>query len=361
MANKLKDNFSNKPFELNVKLDFNDKNKSAAFDKALASLESEGRTIRVGGEASIEMSIKDGNNLYPYNPNGSNIESIVVSPFKEKIEILLEKDNYEGRKMTLLYWHTNNKIILESVYNASIYIKIEFIAGTNKTNFTLEQQPNNAKKIYDIIEDYKDSIMFLDNIFINQDTNVDNVEESDDFLKINDMRKAISNTCSLYLKLFNIENRMNLSFNPEKIVNNNKLYETIEEIYSLIIDKKIIRMRNAIKDFQIKEVSIIEKDLEVGQCTSLTFIDKVEYELLGEKIIVYTANALFNAEITGVNKYDNKIQSVKYKNSEINPMFISFSGFLTSEDALNEQNLIIQKITEYKKAKTLFEYINDEL
>ncbi|HAQ40209.1 MAG TPA: hypothetical protein DCM73_04795 [Clostridiales bacterium] len=362
MANKLKDNFSSKPFELNIKLNFNDKNEGVAFGKALETVWSEGKAVKVDGKASIEANIKDGNNSYPCDTPGDTITNIIVAPSKVKIELPLEKTeiNSECKKIVLYRWYTNDRVILESPDNASIYFKMEFVKGTNKSNFTFKQQPNKAKNIQKIVEEYDDAIKFLNNIFIKQDTDVDDSELSNDLLKIKDMRKAISTIHSLYSKLYEIESAMKLSFNPEKIVHNDEFYETIEEIYSLIVDKKIIRMQNTFKDFQNKEMSIFEKDIDIdiGNTVLLTFVNQAEYELLNEKIVIYTANALWNAVVVDIRKDSDKIQSVKYEGSESKPMYISYSGFMTEEDAVKEQQRIVQKITEYQQAKTLFEYIN---
>lgn len=363
MPNKLKDTFSDKPFEINIKLGFDDQNNSTAFSKALEAVWSEGRSVRVDGQASIETKIQDGNHMYPFEAPVDKITNIVVAPSKETVEVPLEINNVQGRKMTLLRWRTRDKIILESLENTSIYFKIEFLVGTHKTNFTFKQQPNISKNIFDIVQEYDDFLKFLNNMFIKQDTINQDTEVSNDLTKINDMRKAMSATHSLYSKLLNIEDIMGIPFDPSKITHNDEFFEAISEIHSLIIEKKVVRMKNAIKDFANQEMSIVENDIDIkeGQKILLTFTNQIKYELLGEKIIVYTANALINAVVVDIIRENNIIKSVKYEGDENEPMFISFSGFLSEEDATIEQQKIIEKIKQYEQAKTVFEYIHDEL
>ncbi|MDF2536401.1 MAG: putative abortive phage resistance protein AbiGii toxin [Bacillales bacterium] len=362
MANKLKDTFSSKPFNLNIKLSFFNEKDSNAFGKALDMVSKEGKMVRVDGAASIETNIKHGNKLYPYDIHSDEITNIVVGPSKEEFELDLGIcSNDEVKTIKLYRWYTEDKIIVETSDDSIVYFKMEFIKRTNKCNFTFKQQPTNAKNIQEIVNAYDIALLYLDKMFRNADQKCCNPDLLNEISKINDVKNAISTAKSLYNKFYEIEQEIGLSFDPNDITHNSDFYETVQEIYELIITKKIVRMNRTINDFQNKEMSLSKEeiDIEIGKKVLLTFINQMEYELLNEKVTIYTANALINAIVTEITMDNDKIQSVKYEGIESDPMFISFSGFKTMNEAENEQKNIVDKIKEYQNAKTVFEYVNE--
>ena len=101
---------------------------------------------------------------------------------------------------------------------------------------------------------------------------------------------------------------------------------------------------------------------DVGETINITFTSKVTYSICGQNIVIFTVNLLTNAIIKEIIKDENGVTKILYSDTDSMPMYISCTGFITSEEAETEhKNITRSKGQEkYIGALTTNEYLRQE-
>lgn len=346
MPNKLKDIFSDKMFDLGGKVHFQDSESYNKFLEALQIVQNEGRAVAVEGISSVTTEARDGEMEYPFLEQ-KNLTQIIIAPSTENVPIAL---NTEYGKKTVLFrrYHTSNEIILETDKSEIVYLKIVFIKNTSNITFTYRIQPQLAKTVKDIVESYNTAIAFLNKMFKYEDSqNLTTL--------IFDMRESLL----FFERLYLVEQELELSFKPAQIDDTEKEGE-LEELYLLLIEKKVIRLNAKLNATESTGMTMESgtHELEVGSKLDITFLGNLEYTIYGQKISVHTANLVANAIVKEVKEDKDGALKVLYGDTDSQPMYISYTGFKTIDEARQEAKTIMEHKEEYTDALTFDEHSN---
>lgn len=351
MSNKLKDIFSNKMFDLGGTLHFQDSKSKEKFFEALQIVESEERAVEVKGVSSLTTKVRDGEMEYPFLEQKELIKVFITPPI---VPFVL---NTEYGEKTVLFkrYQTTNEIILETDENEVVYFRIVFIRNTSKITFTYRTQPHLAKTVKDIIENYNTAIAFLNTIFIYKDSQ----DLSDRNAFIYNMRESILRLESFFKRLYSLEQELGLSFQPTQINDTENDERELEELYLLLIEKKVIRLNAKLNETESTgiKMELGYHKLEVGSKITLTFLGESEYTIYGQKISVYTANLLSNAIIKAVKEGEDGTIKILYGDTDDRPMYISYTGFKTKNEAEQEMKTIMEHKERYTEALTVNEHM----
>lgn len=68
-------------------------------------------------------------------------------------------------------------------------------------------------------------------------------------------------------------------------------------------------------------------------------------------------NSIFNAIAEEVMEDENGNKKLLFSDTDSNPMYQVYSGYLDKNEVKKEEEKVINKINEYKEAKTIGEYL----
>jgi len=353
MGNKLKDVFSNNSSDLKYNIQFEDGEAYKKFLEALKSVENNGTMTGVEGVSSISTEIRDGDRVYPLSKD-KGITNFFIGPTVETVPF--ELDTKYGKK-TILFKRSNttNEIILETEKTEIVYIRIVLKCNDEKNTFSYRVQPQLAGTIKEIIESYCTAIVFFNHIF--------NVDESmcfhGEYEAICKMRDYLINAEAFLNRLYHVEQQFDLSFKPKEENDLKNDQQELEELYMLLYENKVLRL-----DAKLSEISTLVMTIEspasklmIGAKIVLTFSGNAEFTIYGQKILIYTANLLSNAIIKEIKEEDGSTK-ILYGGTDSEPMYISYTGFKTFEEAEQEKAKIMEYIEKYTEAQTLYEYLN---
>lgn len=356
MSNKLKDIFSNKKVYFGGDLHFQDNKSREKFLKALQIVQNEGREMEVKGVSSVVTKIRDDKVEYPFIED-EEITKFIIAPSKEDVPIIL---NTECGKKTVIFkrYRTSNEIILETDKPEVLYFKIKFIRGTSNVKFTYKIQPHLAETVKDIVEKYNTAIAFLNTIFIYEDSPI----LSDGQELIYNVKKSILRQESFFKRLYLLEQELGLSFQPIQINDTDNDVREVEELYLLLVEKKVIRL-NAAEPIEMTIESGID-ELKIGMKLGLTFLRELEYTIYGQKIFIHTADLLARAIIKEIKESEGGTVKVLYGDTDDRPMYISYTGFKTIEEAEQERKTIMEqqeKKEKYIDALTFNDHMREQM
>jgi len=356
MPNKLKEIFSDKMFDLGGKIYFQDNEAHRQFLNALQIVQDEGKPVEVKGITALTTVVRDGEMVYPFLEQ-KDFSQFIVAPSTEDVPIVV---NTKHGEKTVLFkcYHTTNETVLETGENEIVYFKIVFIKGTPNITFTYRTQPQLAKTIKDIVESYNTTIALLNNLFKDDDKQ----ELSDEYTFIHDTRESFIELESFFSRLYLIEQELGLSFSPAKIGDTENDEEELEELYLLLIEKKVIRLNAKLTATESTGITMkAGYNLpEAGSKLDITFISKIEYTMYGQKISVHTANLLSNAIVKQFEENEDGSKKILYDDTDSQPMYISYMGFKTIDEAKKEMSTIMEHKERYTDALTFNEYMSSK-
>lgn len=142
-------------------------------------------------------------------------------------------------------------------------------------------------------------------------------------------------------------------------------FNYVEELYLLLIEKKIVRMDAKLTSTDSTGITLASKEraLEIGQAIDLTFTGDITYSIYEQNITIYTANLLSNAKIKEISETENGEVRILYDDTDSMPMYISCTGHKTSNEAKEESSLIMrdkERTQKYREALTVSEYYRQE-
>ena len=109
---------------------------------------------------------------------------------------------------------------------------------------------------------------------------------------------------------------------------------------------------------KIKSINDVEIDKAViGEPIFVVYVNEQNIDLFGNVITFYMVSSIFNAIAEDIKKDENGKKKLLFSDTDSNPMYRVYSGFLNKKEAEKEEKRVINKIEEYKEAKTLEEYL----
>lgn len=352
MANKLKDIFSNKMTNFEGTIRFENPEAFKKYLEALKIVEEEGRVVEVEGVSSISTKVQNGSCKYPFSEI-NKLSKVYISPSIEEVPITLQTEMGE-KIFQLKRYHTTKETILETDKNAVVYLKLCFNKKSKQNKFSYRVQPELAKTIEEIIESYTTIVAFLNYLFKN-----DAHTPKEEYGIIEKTKRYFNGAVAYYKRVRKIEETFKVQFNPAEQNEKGNDEQELEELYLLICENKALRLNAKLNGPGNVEFATTEfaAPLEIGKKMEFTFSSTAEYEIYGEKISIYTTCLLSNALIQEVKEEPDGKTKIWYGDIDSEPMFISFMGFITTDEKDQEIKNIMKHKKKYIEAITVEEYI----
>lgn len=352
MGNKLRDIFSDTAVEMGGRIRFENPDAHKKFLEALQIVWEEGKTVKLDGVSSILSGVKNGQYIYPFLENKC-LDQVIVAPSMESVPIELETE-LGMRTLMFRRYSVLNEIILETDTKAVVYIKLRVSKDAEQSTFTYKTQPELAKDTKEIIESYSTVLAFINSLF-RDDVGGKHPEELD---LIRKTKKYFIGSVAFYRKMQKIEQDFNLKFDMSKHNEEQNDEQELEELYALIYEKRAFRLSAKLNSKEGINVSAGLSDAEkaIGTQILLTFASDAKCELYGQTISFFTANLLINAVIKEVRgKEDGSVQ-LWYDDTDVEPMYISYTGFVTEEERNEELAKLMEHKEKYIEAISAEEY-----
>ena len=355
MANKLKDIFSNDTPEYKSTLKFKDSDAYRSFRLALNAVEQEGRSMPIEGVDSIATYMHLHGIQFPLDKQ-TNISELTVLPAKDHVKYSVIWDGKE-KVYNFERYRITAGLVLETEKRAVVYMKLVFSEDAQKVKITYQLQYHYAKSLSEIEFEMNACIAFLTKFYAptkEMGNEEDNIRMDEIFHYLRCASGFISRLCA-------VEKVLGLSF-PTELLNTitGEDQQDVEELYLLLCRKIPLRLNAKINstDATNVEVSDLQTEPMVGKQIALAFTREIHYELLGQEFLLFTANALINAVIKDIQRFDEKT-TIFYGDTDSQPMYISFSAFLTEELAKEETSRNIGAEDAYIHARTSAQYIKE--
>ena len=353
MSNKLKDIFSDNipTFKANIK--FENPESHRKFLEAIKIVQDEGRAVKIEGVSSVHTAMEDGEIAYPL-PEEKHISEFNVFPSTEDVPITL---NIEHGEQTVVFkrYQTTNGIVLETGKKDVIYIKLAFVKGTDNFTFTFKNQLHLATSIEEVIESHQTAIALLSSLFDDKKSQVN----TDDYARINETRGVFQKYKSHFTRMNLLEKELNIHFDPSKLSDVEDTVSDVDELYILLVEKKPIRLNKKLTAAKstgiVAEIGVTTPEL--GAVIDIVFTGESECTICGQKISVYTANLLSNAIIKSIEDTEDNVKRLLYDDTDSAPMYISYTGFQTLDEAREEMKTIMEHKEKYVDALTVAEHI----
>lgn len=352
MPNKIKDIFSIDQFSWNGRLRFQDDEAYKSFIAALEIVESEGRAVPVEGVTSISMGIEKNGVIFPVETH-DNISQFQVLPSIEIFEIPVPIVEGE-RKLKLKRYRINKGLVIESMDEAIVYLKIAFDDELSRHTLTYRVDFSKAETIAELLENFKITSAFMSMLY-----NDDIKEPYEEVTRINSMKQYFRQNIGFFERLERVQSLLNIKITPEQLedMSENDQHE-IDELYLALCAKKVFRVDSVTSNGEMLIDSIDKPELKIGAPIAAVFKGKIDFAFLNHKVELVTVNVLKNAVIKEIKKMDEGLK-VLYDGTDSKPMYVLFTVFQKPEEADEEIRTISSRSEKYSEAKTRNEYIEE--
>lgn len=335
------------------KISFESSEAHNRFIEAARIAYAEGKCVGVTGIESLKTFLQYGDASYPIS-NIHNIKDFTIEVSKEDKVFEIETPNFGKQKIKFKLYSLIDKIVMETEGNHCFYIKISILED-NKVNVVCNIQPEKANTVEEVAKDCSIANEFI-RYFFKDAIEVENKQDRDLIKKLNNCFEIAANH---FIKLLKVQEVLGIEFVPALETDWDEKVQDIEELYLLLIQKKVLRL-NAKLTCTEATGAVVENPLkipEIGHSIDITFSSQYEYEICGQKFLVYTASLLTNAIIVSVEKREDGKYRIIYGDKDTEPMFISHSAFVTQEEANAEMKNIMNHVDDYKNAEGLEKYL----
>ena len=351
MANKLRNVFNKNNRFIKGTIRFEDETASKKFGEAIDLVLKEGQSVQVDGIESIAYKIDSGVGSFPME-KFDNIKDMVIGLTPEEISLKLD---IEGKKIDfpVNYFRFQNGRRIQTKNSFAFDTELEFDENTVTAEVRIKPCLDRAENVNEVLWSIK-TVTALLKLFFNMNPNKEvGLVGALDYLE---------GIYQIFEKLEYVERVFGNNFVPGLIdLDNIEDIMDLIEVCLLIRDKKTARGNFKMKDSIGKKFEVANDEIFVGRAIAMSFIRKLDYSLWGEKIELYTANFLNNAYIRGIEELEDGQVRVIYGENEGDPMYVSYKGFVSEDEAIEESKSIMSNMDEYKNAKTVEQYIEEEM
>lgn len=355
MANKLKNLFSNDPPEYKSTVRFQSNDAYRNFRVAMDTVEREGSVVPVEGIESVSMYMEDHGIKIPIN-HSDTVSQFMIGPAKEDFTFPVTWGNNE-KIYNFKQYRISEGVVLETEKNEIVYLRLLFPEGAQKVKIKYQIQYEHAKTIQEIAFEINACISFLSKFY----GPTEEMGTAEDTNTLKEILRYLRYTEGFVTRLIAVEKELGVSFSPKGVSSlSGEDQQNIEELYLLLCEKIPLRANAKINSTEANKIEIAKerKDLLIGTKIALCFTRKVEFDLLGQQFIIYTANALINAIIKDFQQNGDQI-SVFYGDTDSQPMYIAYSAFLQEELAKKETERNIGGEAVYAEARTVIQYMKE--
>lgn len=358
MANRVKEIFAKKDTLDKGSINFKDTESRKKFIEALNRVWEKGEAVEVEGIDSVDRNVVTDIEQYQVDHH-ENISKFVIAPNIEIVSHIVDTE-YGKKEIIFQRIKQKEKTVLHTEEDSVVFLKVVLDKTSSKSEISCNIQPKKATKTFEIIESCTVCLAFLNELHSNEK---DNINENNE--KIVDFKKYLVETIKFYKKILFVEKTFEIEIKPSDLFEDTTSEIDLYELYVLLNDHQTLRLDSKIHDFE-RDVTLSENVLNdpdfnkkvVGNFVELPYVDKKEYKLWSKKVTLYCACLLSNTMVKEIKYLDGNEARIVLTDTDSNPMYITYQGFLTKNDAIKERDNILKKISEYKNAPTLRDYLN---
>ena len=350
MGNKLRNVFNKNEQFIKGTMRFKDAEASREFRKALETVYKEGRPVQVEGVESMAVSIESGAGSFPIERIENPVD-LVIGPTPDEVMLKLDVDGEQIDFPVDRYLYENGcRVQTKEDFPFSTTLTFDETTQTAKVN--IKPGLDKAADVDTVLCSIKTEKVFLKKFFsidLGKDTGLDAaIEHLDGLYK-------------LFEKLKFVEDAFDKKFVPGEIdLDNAGCIKDLIELCLLIRDKKVLRANVRMTDTTGNRLQLAtDEEAVVGKEIAMTFIWGLEYSLWNERIELHCANLLNNAIVKAIENLDSGQIRIVYGEKENQPMYITYRGFVSQNEAKIEHDQIMEIKEEYENAKTVEQYMAD--
>jgi len=350
MSNRLKEVFSAHEVNIEGKINFNDAESSAKFADAYNFVYENGTAVEINGVLNMCINIKNDELNIPLTIE--NIKKTIIEPSIDKIPLVV-MTKLGKREIDFMSLQTKSEIILETKDDEIVFLKLLYNKETHHQSFTWRLQFDRAKNIQEISDSLCTTLAVIKKLFESKDKGLLFIHDNSS-ITLDEMKSSLRLNKDFFDKLVCLEKELNIKFLPSEINSINEYVRDVEELFLLLVKKKIIRLNAKLTATESTGITLGTNGVapNIGEDIALTFKQERIYTIFDHEITIYTANYLSNAIITKIINNDKNIK-ILYGDVDSKPMYISFSGFKTEAEAMYAMENIMQKRKEYENALTV--------
>lgn len=349
MTNKLRDVFKKTDSLMNGQIRFKDKEAYKEFSRALEQVLQSGNALHVDGIEEVSVNLNSGAYGFPLNDGKGNLADCIIGPASEKKEFPIEID---GQKfiLPLIYYQLKNGYKIETEDHAIIQLRLTANSENNQTKVEITPLYEKAENLSTIIHELKKTVAFFKKFFIKE-----SIETNDGFRII---MKHLEQTRFIFSMALFAEEQFEIKFDIAKIdLNDSQSILDLYELYLILFEKKAIRMNAKVTATESTAIEMRgDYHGEVDTEILLTSYGQMEYSIWSKSVRLHVAHLLINAVIKNIEELENGHTRIVYGDTEQKPMYISYKGYKTEEEARKELEDLINHKGEYENAKTAAAY-----
>lgn len=355
MANKLRSIFNNDDIYIKGTIKFSDKKSSDRFREALETIYENGEAAKIDENATITLSIKPGAGLIPLEEyeQVTNLE-IGISPERKQLPLIVDD---EETIFPVDVYYIKDGCIIQTPFDYVIFTKLILHPNAKTASIKITPQYKYADNVESVLESIRYIDALIDALFVDGN--------NDHNSGVKKVRVYLNGLYDIFDRLLFVENSFDLKFFPKQIDFNNQ--DSLRDLYELCLvlrDKRIIRFDKKLTSPQSTGDNMnTNSEIKEGEPVELTFLGEIEYGLWGELIKLYTSNLLCNAIVKSIDVTKEGGTHVIYGDLESKPMYISYRGYKTEEEAREELEHMVDDSDNkeaYENAKTAAQYWKEE-
>lgn len=246
----------------------------------------------------------------------------------------------------MIYYQIEKGYIIKTEDSATVQLKLKANNEKRQTKVEITPLYEKAENLDAIILDLKKTIAFFKKFFSKETV------ETNEGYKI--IMKHLEQTLFIFLMALFAEKQFKIKFDIVKIdLNDSQSILDLYELYLVLNNKMAIRMNAKLTTTESTAIEMRgDYQGEVDKEILLAYYGQMEYSFWSESIRLHTADLLINAVVKKVEELEDGHTRIVYGDTEQKPMFISYKGFITEEEARKELDDVINHKQEYENAKT---------
>lgn len=345
MSNKLRDMFDDSKQEYTEKVFFENVDKYNSFIDAIKKATEEGIPSEVDGITGINVSVKDGDSIYPLRKHES-VDKVMIFP--QEILVEIEVDTDKGKRI-LRFKRTDlkDKYILQNIDGKGALYKITYDVMMKTVNVDYSAAYNQAKSLEELSDYYNSLYYFTKKMFVADSKNED----------IDTIMNRFLSSVLYFERLIQLSKLLNITITPRDLekIDDDDLF--IERVYFSLVENKAIRSNRKVTSMNNVH---FQNDKRPGEEPMIfTYLEQGRMFVADNEIDVYIISMAFNLIIDKEENDDSGESKIYFKDTENNPMYIVSRMFLNENEARKEVEAALNNKKPYEEAKTLFDYIKE--
>ena len=341
MGNKLRSMLNHKDENYTLTVHFNNEEEREEFLNAIEYIDTYGKPQKVSYASFIDIKKNINNRQYPLEVH-QDIEEIMLRPVSDVISIELDLDTFSD-KIDFIRTVSKKFVRLESKDMSLLKINIDFVLEEYKMQLTYKYELLDDVTLQNLVYESKKFVALLD-VLLKKGF------QSDQLLKT---RKQFKQSSDYYQRIMALLDVFSIEVDSKTAINESKPNFVIEEMYLLLVQKKIIKKNDKLNYISTADVEAPR----VGQELFASYIDKCVFSFANQNRNFYIVKCVFGAKIKSIEESEDGKKIIYFEEKKDKPMFMSYSAYLTEEEAQYEIDQIIDKHEEYIHA----EHFTDQL